>query len=58
MDKGTFEKYLNILSLIEFSKPETDEFAALTDELRSLPGHPKGVHPEDFVRVELTSVQH
>lgn len=58
MTKNVYEEYLNILSLIEFSEPETDEFLALTDELQSLPGHPKGVAPEDYIRVEVTSVQH
>ena len=58
MNRTTWEHYLNVLSLLEFSEPETDEYEALKDELRSLPGHPKGTTPEDFIRVEVTTVQH
>ena len=58
MSKSTYEYYLNILGLIQYTQPETDEFEALKDELQSLPGHPKDMQFGDFVRVEITSVQH
>lgn len=58
MSSKDWEHYLNVLSLMEYTEPETDEFEALKDELQSIPGHPQNVNPEDFIRVKITSVQH
>jgi hypothetical protein len=58
MSKGTYERYLNILSLMEFTEPETDEFLALSDEMMSLPGHPRDLQPNEYLKPRINSVQH
>lgn len=58
MSKDTAEKFLNILSLLEFSEPETDEYEALKDELRSLPGHPADFAENDYMTWEIVTVTH
>ena len=58
VSRDVWEKYLGILGLLEFSVPESDEYEALKDELCSLPGIPQDLAPNEYVKAEITTVQH
>lgn len=57
MSRNTWESYLNILSLLEYTNPDSDEYEALKEDLRSLPGHPNDLAPNEYIKPMITTVQ-
>ena len=55
VSRDVWEKFINILALLEFAEPNTDEYEALKDELCSLPGLPQDLAPNEYVKAEITS---
>jgi hypothetical protein len=58
MTKSTAEQFTYLMDLLELYPEDTDEYATIRDEIRSLPGHPANTQEDDFIRWEVTTVQH
>jgi hypothetical protein len=58
MTKNTAEQFVYLMDLLELYPEDSEEYAILRDEIRSLPGHPKDTEEDHFIRWEITTVQH
>jgi hypothetical protein len=55
MSKTTADRFIALMDMLEFYEPDTDDYLAIADEIRSLPGHPMHTDENDFIRWEITT---